>query len=218
MLVCDPARVHGGAAGADDTADHAGELLDQGEPSREPTPTPPDTTMRAPFRSTRFASCTRRTRRTAKSASTRPREPPPTAGCASRSCARRSTRTSTISPVAALVRLGHHHDTLAHGRHLGPVLGTDDGGDDVAAEGGTHLVQQVLVLRALHDVVADEQVRAVGRQACAQGTRHTRRQVAAGGRRPVQHDLRLARADELADDAGVGQREVVGERRRAPAT
>ena len=40
------------------------------------------------------------------------------------------------------------HDALADGSHLRPAVGVDDGGDDVAAESGTNLVQQVGVLLA----------------------------------------------------------------------
>ena len=41
------------------------------------------------------------------------------------------------------------HHTLAHRCHLWAVFGVDDGGHDVAAEGRTNLVEQVLIRLAL---------------------------------------------------------------------
>ena len=37
------------------------------------------------------------------------------------------------------------HDTLTYGRHLGTVVGIHDGGNDVAAECRTDLIEQVLI-------------------------------------------------------------------------
>ena len=89
------------------------------------------------------------------------------------------------------------------------MLGADDGGDDVAAEGRTDLIEQVGVGHAFDLVVADPQVGAVGGQAGAQGAGHARRQVAAGGGGAVEDDLRLEAAHRLGDHAAVGQGEVV---------
>ena len=56
------------------------------------------------------------------------------------------------------------HHTFAHGGHLGPVVGIDDGSHDVASECGANLVEQVLIVcaRLLVVVVADFQLSAVG--------------------------------------------------------
>ncbi len=123
----------------------------------------------------------------------------------------RSMFSSTTSPVAALVGLRQPKHAFAHRGHLWPVLGADDGGDDVAAEGGPDLVEQVAVLDALHLVVADAQIGAVGGQADAQRRGDARREVAPGGRRPVEHDLRLEVAHRLGHHAGVGLGQVLAE-------
>ena len=112
------------------------------------------------------------------------------------------------SPPARRVWLGQAHDALAHGGHLRPVLGADDGGDDVAAEGGTDLQQDVAVRLALGRVLADLQVGAVGGEAAAQRAGDARRQVAAGRRGAEEHDLRLVAAHEVGDHVGVGRGEV----------
>ena len=53
----------------------------------------------------------------------------------------------------ALVQ-GFLHHARAHGGHLRPVVGVDDGGHDVAAKGGSYLIEQVLVVLAcLHVVI-----------------------------------------------------------------
>jgi len=105
------------------------------------------------------------------------------------------------------VGLGHDHDALADGGHLGLVVGGDDGGDDVAAEGRADLVEEVLVL-GLGDgvgVVADPEVRAVGGEAGAEACGDAGREVAAGGAGAEEHDLGRRALDHLADHAGIGQ-------------
>ena len=63
------------------------------------------------------------------------------------------------------------HDALADGRHLRPVVGVDDRGDDVAAESGTDLIEKILVFGAgLHiRVVADLKRCAVGGETAVEG-------------------------------------------------
>ena len=77
------------------------------------------------------------------------------------------------------------HYALAHRRHLRPVARVDDRGDDVAAERGTDLVEDVRerLLRLLVLEVADLQVRAVGREAAAERRGDGRREVAPHVRR-----------------------------------
>ena len=89
------------------------------------------------------------------------------------------------------VFLAHH--ALADGRHLRTVVGIDDRGDNVAAEGRTNLVEQVLIicLGLGIGVVADHELRTVGRQTAVQRRRHARREITAHGRRTEQGDLRL---------------------------
>ena len=59
------------------------------------------------------------------------------------------------------------HHSLAHGGHLWAMLGVDDGGYDVASEGGEHLQQDVVIVlaRRLVGVVAYGQGGAVGGEA-----------------------------------------------------
>ena len=88
------------------------------------------------------------------------------------------------------------------------MVGIDDRGDDVAAERRTDLVQQVLVLPARLGVpvVADLELRAVGREAAVQRRRNARREVAAHGCRAEQRDLGLFLLDQPAHHGRVGQR------------
>ena len=88
------------------------------------------------------------------------------------------------------------------------MVGIDDRGDDVAAEGGTNLVEQVLIvgLGLGIGVVADHELRAVGRQTAVQRRRHARREITAHGRRTEQGDLRLLLPDQAAQHRRMGQR------------
>ena len=49
-----------------------------------------------------------------------------------------------LTLIVCLEYLVLHH-ALTYGRHLGTVVGVDDGGYDVAAECGTYLIEQVLI-------------------------------------------------------------------------
>ena len=102
------------------------------------------------------------------------------------------------------------HDAAAHGRHLGTVVGVDDGGHDVAAESGTDLVEQVLIgLAALLVLVgADFELRAVGGEAAGEARGDARTEVAADDRGAHQADLRLLLLEEVHHDVGVGSRGV----------
>ena len=105
------------------------------------------------------------------------------------------------------------HDTLADGSHLRTVVRVDDGGDDVAAEGGTNLVEQVLVLLAALGVavVADDQLRTIGRQTAVQRRRHARGEVAADARGAEEHNLGFLLLNQAAHDGRVGQRAERGQ-------
>ena len=107
--------------------------------------------------------------------------------------------------------LAHH--ALADRRHLGTVVGVDDRGDDVAAEGGTDLIKKVLVLLARLGVlvVADLQLRAVGRQAAVQRRRYAGCEVAAHGRSAEECDLGFLLFDQPAQHGRMGQRAERGE-------
>ena len=100
------------------------------------------------------------------------------------------------------------HDAFADGSHLGTVVGIDDRGDDVAAESGTDLVKQVLILLAGLGVlvVADHQLRAVGRKTAVEGRRYARGEVAAVAGRAEQRDLGVLLFDQAAHDGRMGQR------------
>ena len=104
---------------------------------------------------------------------------------------------------------GLHH-TAAHGGHLRPVVGIDDGSHDVAAESGTDLVEQALVVLAglLVVVVTDFQRRTVGRQAACKRRADARTEVAADDGGAHQADLRLLLLEEVDQDAGMGLRGV----------
>lgn len=66
------------------------------------------------------------------------------------------------------------HHALADGRHLRTVIGIDDRRDDVAAESGTDLIEQILVdlTRLILGMRADFEARAVGRQTAVQRRRN----------------------------------------------
>ena len=112
------------------------------------------------------------------------------------------------SPAPGLAAYSLAHDALADGGHLRTVVGVDDRGDDVAAEGGADLVEQVFVLPAALGVfvVADHQLRTVGRKAAVKRRRHARREIAAVARRAEQHDLGFLLLDQAAHDGRMGQR------------
>ena len=59
------------------------------------------------------------------------------------------------------------HDALANGGHLRERVGAHDGRYDVAAEGRAYLQEFLLVAVAARLVIADLQIRAVCREACA---------------------------------------------------
>ena len=88
------------------------------------------------------------------------------------------------------------------------MVGIDDRGDDVAAEGRTDLIEQILVLGLGLGigVVADDELRAVGRQTAVQRRRHARREVAAHGRGTEERDLRLLLPDQPAHHGRMRQR------------
>ena len=98
--------------------------------------------------------------------------------------------------LAALDRLGHVHDALAHGGHLRQHVRAHDGGDDVAAQGRADLQQLLLVEAAGGFVGADLEVGAIGGQPGLERRGDARGQVAAQGRGAVEHDLRLPLADQ----------------------
>ena len=104
------------------------------------------------------------------------------------------------------ILLAHH--PLADGRHLRTVVGIDDRGNDIAAEGGTNLIEQILVVRLGLGIgmIADNQLRTVGRQAAVQRRRHARREIAADGRSAEKRDLRLLLSDQTAHHRRMGQR------------
>ena len=100
------------------------------------------------------------------------------------------------------------HDALADGGHLRTVVGVDDRGDDVSAERRADLIEEVLILRTRLGVlvVADFELRAVGRKTAVQGRRYAGCEVAAHGRGAEQRDLGLLLPDQTAQDRRVGQR------------
>ena len=104
------------------------------------------------------------------------------------------------------VLLAHH--ALADGRHLGTVVGVHDRRNDVAAEGRANLVQQILILRTGFRVlmVADHQLRTVGRQTTEQRRRYARSEIAADGSRTEKGDLGLLLLDQTAHHSRMGQR------------
>ena len=88
------------------------------------------------------------------------------------------------------------------------MVGVDDRGDDVAAERRADLIEEVLILRTRLGVlvVADFELRAVGRKTAVQGRRYAGCEVAAHGRGAEQRDLGLLLPDQTAQDRRVGQR------------
>jgi len=69
-----------------------------------------------------------------------------------------------LALVGGIDGLFFHH-TFPDGGHLGPAVGVDDGGNDVAPEGGTDLIEQVFVhlVGFLIFVIADFKGGTVGR-------------------------------------------------------
>ena len=110
---------------------------------------------------------------------------------------------------AAIVRVAHLllHHALAYGGHLWPVVGVDDGGDDVAAECGADLVEQILVGAAGFAVFvrADLQGRTVGGESAGEGRRDAWPKVATDDGGAHQGDLRLFFLEELDEHGRVGQ-------------
>ena len=90
------------------------------------------------------------------------------------------------------------------------MIGIDDRRDDVAAESGTDLIEQVLVdlARLILGMRADFEARAVGRQTAVQRRRNSRTEVAAHWRGSEQRDLGLFLLENAADDRSVRQRAV----------
>ena len=90
------------------------------------------------------------------------------------------------------------------------MVGVDDGGHDVAAEGGTDLVEQVLVHLAAFLVLvgANLELRAVGREAAGEARRDTRAEVAADDGGAHEANLWLLLLEEVHHDVGVGSRGV----------
>ena len=78
------------------------------------------------------------------------------------------------------------HHALADGRHLRTVIGIDDRRDDVAAESGTDLIEQILVdlARLILGMRADFKARAVGRQTAGSADETLRTEVTAYRRGP----------------------------------
>jgi len=108
------------------------------------------------------------------------------------------------------------HDAAAHGGHLWTVVGIHDGGDDVAAERGPDLVEEVfVVLSGLRVViVANLELGAVGGESAGEGTGHARPEVAADDGGAHEADLRFLPLEEIHEDVGMGSRRVGEEPRR----
>ena len=88
------------------------------------------------------------------------------------------------------------------------MVGVHDRRNDVAAEGRANLVQQILILRTGLRVlmVADHQLRTVGRQTAEQRRRYARGEIAADGGRTEKGDLGLLLLDQTAHHSRMGQR------------
>ena len=101
--------------------------------------------------------------------------------------------------------LGFHH-AGTHGSHLRTVVGIDNGGNDVSAEGRTDLVEQTfVVLTALAVVVvADFERCAVGGESAVQGRRNAGSEVAAYHCGAHEADLGLLLFEEVHQNRGVG--------------
>ena len=71
------------------------------------------------------------------------------------------------------------HHTAAHGSHLRTMVGIDNGGNDVAAESWTNLIEQSLIVLAalLVVIVTNLKLSAVGSQSAGERRRHARTQV-----------------------------------------
>ena len=97
------------------------------------------------------------------------------------------------------------HDTLADGSHLGTSLRAYNGSDDVAAEGGAYLHEDVLVGLARLDIlmVADFEGGAVGGEAAAEIRGDARGEVAAHRRGAEEDDLRFLILDDAAENLEV---------------
>ena len=102
------------------------------------------------------------------------------------------------------------HDAGTDRRHLRTVVRIHDRGHDVAAEGGTDLVQELLVGLSGLDVVeiTDLELRAVGGEAAGQGGGHARAQVPTDDGRAHQADLRFFLLEKVHENIGMGRGRV----------
>ena len=114
-----------------------------------------------------------------------------------------------------LLELFLAHHALADGRHLRTMVGIDDGGDDVAAEGRTNLIEQVLVRPAALGIgmVAYDEARTVGREPAAQRGGDARSEVAPHRRRTEQGYLGFLLFEDTANHRRMGQGAVRSELR-----
>ena len=95
------------------------------------------------------------------------------------------------------------------------MVGIDDGGDDVAAEGRTNLIEQVLVRPAALGIgmVAYDEARTVGREPAAQRGGDARSEVAPHRRRTEQGYLGFLLFEDTANHRRMGQGAVRSELR-----
>ena len=126
-----------------------------------------------------------------------------------------ATSTRFTSGCFGSLQLFLAHHALADGRHLRTMVGIDDGGDDVAAEGRTNLIEQVLVRPAALGIgmVAYDEARTVGREPAAQRGGDARSEVAPHRRRTEQGYLGFLLFEDTANHRRMGQGAV---RERAP--
>ena len=98
--------------------------------------------------------------------------------------------------LPALVGFVHFHDAFPDGGHLRPVIGRDDGRDDVSAERRPDLIENVLVFGVLFLEIADFEVRTVRCKADPEFRGDAGRDIPAGGSGPKKHDLGFVFLDE----------------------
>ncbi len=110
-----------------------------------------------------------------------------------------------VDDLALTALVGGHflHDAGADGGHLRAVVLAEDGGHEVAAEGGTGHAE----LMGL--VVADFQLGGIGGEAGAVAGADAGAEVAADGGGANKHDARLLALDDGGDSLGVGLGHVV---------
>ena len=101
---------------------------------------------------------------------------------------------------------GFLHHTAADGSHLRTVVGVHNRSHDVTTEGGTNLIEQVLIdfVILLVLIRANLQLRAVGGEAAGERGADARTQVAADDRSAHEADLRLLLLEEVYEDVRVG--------------